>query len=218
MNRSDNSNRTVITIAALAALILLVAAILLWAGFGTGDEPTPTPMPTPTSLPDVAAAAAEAPVAEEATPTPAGGVSPLADPNSPMPTPTSTPTPLPPPDVEIEAGKSAVIGRVVNMETGAPIANAIIRLPEVYCPEDVKPEEKNTRCFWALDDAFSPSTFSDADGNFEFLNVEARDYVLFVGDISTKYNLSMGEKSKPIIYTTPADVGLNLGTLPVGYP
>ena len=96
--------------------------------------------------------------------------------------------------------------------------SAIIRLPEVYCPEDVKPEEKETKCFWALDDAFSPSTFSEQDGYFEFLNVEARDYVLFVGDIAGNYNLSVGEKEKPVIYTAPADQGVNLGTLPIGYP
>lgn len=205
----------------LLLLALLIGALLL-AGCGGGDEATPTPMPSPTPLPAVEApAAAAAPAAQEPTATPAGGQSPLQPesplgaPDSPMPTPTPTPAP---PDLEIEAGKSAVVGHVISLVTGQPIPNAIIRLPEVYCPEDVKPEEKETRCFWALDDAFSPSTFSDDDGYFEFLNVAAQDYVLFVGDIAGNHGIAVHGDDKPNIYTAPADQGVNLGTVPVEYP
>ncbi len=138
--------------------------------------------------------------------------SPLAAPVSPLP---------PPPGLAIDAGKSAVYGRLLSSASGQPIAGAIVRLAEVYCPEDLElktQEEKEENCFWALDDAFSPSTYSEANGDIVFTNTEARDYAILVGDIGTRYELVKDKAGKVIVYSTIADEPLDVGVHSVPYP
>jgi hypothetical protein len=117
----------------------------------------------------------------------------------------------------IEPQRAAVVGSAVHATTGAPIANAVIRLAEVYCPEDIKPEEEETKCFIALDDAFSPSTYSDDNGFFEFLNIEPRTYGLMIGDIMGDNAYAVDANGDKIRYIVEADKVLDLGSVPVEY-
>jgi hypothetical protein len=108
---------------------------------------------------------------------------------------------------------------LISKITGQPLVNAVVRLAEVYCPEGTAPEDKETDCFWALSNAFSPSTFSDANGYFQFDNVEARDWVVIIGDMMTIYTfVSRGEQEKPIVWTTSPGQVLDIGQHEVSYP
>ncbi|MCC9077332.1 hypothetical protein FKZ61_014595 [Litorilinea aerophila] len=110
-------------------------------------------------------------------------------------------------------------GRILHTVTGQPITNAVIRLAEVYCPENTTPQDKETDCFWTLSNSFSPSTFSDDNGYFQFDNIEARDWVVIVGDMMTIYTfITRGEQQKPIIWTTESGKLLDIGEHAVSYP
>lgn len=210
-----------------AILIVLLVVIAALAACGGGSEPTATPVPTntATSVP-TATAVPTATTAPTATPVPvateaveaASPESPLAAPDSPLAAPES---PLAPPSVDEaptpEADKSSVIGRIVSIRTGLPLANTVVRLPEVYCAPGVKEEDKREQCFWALDNAFSPSAISDETGLFVFNNVEVRDYVVMLGDIMLESLIIDDEEGKPVIITTPEGEVLNLGELRVDF-
>lgn len=213
-------------------LLLAMAAMLLVAVLGAcgGRDEEPTPFPTPTPLAAVQPAAEDASVtaAAEAKPestpesTPAAAAESASQPESPfspMPTPTLVPTPTSLAEgVTADAGFSSVVGQVLDRDTGQPIVAMDIRLAEVYCPEDVKPEEKVTRCFWAIDDARSPYTQTTADGSFKFLNVEPRDFALLLGSALGSYSLSERADGKANIYTAPEGEVLNIGTVELKKP
>jgi hypothetical protein len=169
------------------------------------EEPTPTIMSTPTEtlLPSLSETQ-EA----QSLPLPESPLSPLA-PESPLASPGTL----------IQSDFSSLRGRLISKITGQPLVNAVVRLAEVYCPEGTVPEDKETDCFWALSNAFSPSTFSDANGYFQFDNVEARDWVVIIGDMMTIYTfVSRGEQEKPIVWTTSPGQVLDIGQHEVSYP
>jgi hypothetical protein len=129
----------------------------------------------------------------------------------------TSPLQSPAADLEIEAGLSAVVGRILSSNTGQALNREVVRLAEVYCPEGITEEEKEENCFWALSNAWSPSTFTDSEGYFQFENVEARDYVILVGDLITKYAIVYSEGEKPMLVTAAADVATDVGTVVVDY-
>jgi hypothetical protein len=148
--------------------------------------------------------------------------SPLAAPSDRLSQPVSplfaeSPLALPATLPEIEPGKALVIGRIISRRTAAPLANTIVRLPEVYCIEDEKKWDV-AGCFWALDNAQSPSANTDENGYFEFPNVIPRKYALFIGDISTQYMIVLGRYEKPGIWNARPDEVLNLGNQIVDFP
>ncbi len=172
-------------------LVGLVMSVLLLACQNT----TPAPGPAPAS-----------PVAPIQ---PARSESPLAAPISPLARPV---------DFQIEPGRAAVRGRLLSTVTGQPLVNITMRLAEIYCPEEVTTQqEKEEKCFWALDDAMSPSAQTDANGDFVLRNVEARDYAMMVGSIMTRYEMVENAEEKPIIYTPKADEVLEVGDLTVPF-
>jgi hypothetical protein len=74
-----------------------------------------------------------------------------------------------------EVGKGTVIGQIISTETGEPLTNTIVRLPEVY--------REGEEMAFALDGANSPGAITDEMGMFAMSNIEAREYVLMIGDI-----------------------------------
>lgn len=206
---------------------IMLAALLVFALAACGRGEEPTPMPTPTALP---AAAANTPTPEPAEPEPTEAAEVEAEqPESPLqaespllvdsPLPTPTPEPVAY-DASPAEGLAEVRGHTFNPITGAPIANAYIRLAELYCAPDVDPEEREDRCIWALDDAQSPFALSDEEGNFLFEDIPPGDYVFFVGTYTVKdgYAIALDENNIAMIFSPKADEGLDIGSVPVIYP
>lgn len=117
---------------------------------------------------------------------------------------------------EPESGMGTVFGRLTSSETGQPIVDALVRLPEVYCPEGIEEADKREQCFWALDNAFSPSSATDENGIFVFDSVAAREYVFMVGDIMGDYTVFLDPQGRPFIYAVESNGVLELGTIEIG--
>ncbi|GIV74779.1 MULTISPECIES: peptidase associated/transthyretin-like domain-containing protein [Caldilinea] len=193
------------TLRQLFLFTVFFSSLMILFACNRPEEPTPTIIPTPTeTLPPSLTETQEA----QSLPLPESPLSPLA-PESPLASP----------GIPTQSDLSSLRGRLISKITGQPLVNAVVRLAEVYCPEGTAPEDKETDCFWALSNAFSPSTFSDANGYFQFDNVEARDWVVIIGDMMTIYTfVSRGEQEKPIIWTTSPGQVLDIGQHEVSYP
>lgn len=185
---------------------VLFSTSMILVASNRSEEPTPTIVPTPTmtslSVTDATSQSQSLSVEPESPLSPLAPESPLSLAGAPS-----------------QSNLSSLRGRLISRTTGQPLANAVVRLAEVYCPEGTAPEDKETDCFWALSNAFSPSTFSDSDGYFQFDNVEARDWVVIIGDMMTVYTfIARGEQEKPIVWTTSPGQVLDIGQHDVSYP
>lgn len=198
--------------------IFLIAVVLTTLLFvvACGDdapEPTATPIPpTLTSAPPTATTTKLADTAtSEATQAPASQIqSPLSVPESPLAAPVQS-------DYVPGAGKAGLRGRILFLKSGKPIPDSVVRLAELFCPDDVKAEEKQEKCVFMLDGAFSPSTFSDKDGYFEFKNVEVRDYSLLVGDSQGNNAIAKDENGIGKFWTTKDGEVLDVGEQMLDY-
>jgi hypothetical protein len=176
-------------------LLLLVLFGLLVLGACQSETPTPTPTAEPTATSEAIA------------------TSPLSASESPL---SASESPLAAPR-EIAAGKSVVIGRLFSTVDGQPLKREVVRLAEIYCPEGTAEDKKSAECVWGLDNAFSPTAFTDENGYFEFPEVEARDYALMVGDYIGKYAFLNDEDDRPIILTAPDGEVLDIGEHALDY-
>ncbi len=77
------------------------------------------------------------------------------------------------------AGKSTVTGVILNAVTGLPMTRVSVYLAEVY--------RQNGEAAYILDTASSPSTLTNASGQFIAQNIPAREYVIVVGDPNAAY-------------------------------
>ena len=134
-------------------------------------------------------------------------VSPLAAPISPLAAPPAVP----------DAGKSSIAGRLIDVTTGLPLVNRNLSLPAVLCAPGVAEADKREQCFYMIDEAFDPSTLTDAEGRFIFHNVPAGEYVLMVGNLMTEYTILTDELSRPLIWKAVADQVLEIGDLVVDF-
>ncbi len=116
-----------------------------------------------------------------------------------------------------KVGTASVTGRLTSKITGEPLNHAVVRLAEVYCPSDVKKVDTRTKCVWALDGAFSPSTFTDATGNFVFTDVPPRQYIVLIGDMVMKYALVNNDKKEPMMWIVEANKVVRTGDFAVDY-
>jgi hypothetical protein len=130
-----------------------------------------------------------------------------------------TPTPFLFPEdlsrIEVEYGRAVVIGRLISTESSLPVRDTPVRLAEIYYAEEGNRDPNQGA--WALDNAFSPFAYSDENGLFIFENVEARDYVIFVGDIMSRWTIEVNEDGLPNPRTMPVDQVTNLGLIFVDY-
>ena len=120
----------------------------------------------------------------------------------------STASALPPTP---EAGKATVVGRVFSRQTSQPITNTPVRLAEVH-----RMSEDGDGAF-ILDDAFSPGAITDHQGNFVIANVEAREYVIVIGDVNVQYDVIAEPSGKAQIWNAVADQVLDVGELRVNF-
>ena len=91
-----------------------------------------------------------------------------------------------------EPGKSTVHGSLITPEQTA-LSDVVVRLAEVYRFGD----EQGT---FILDEAQSPSTISQEDGQYVFLNISPGEYVLFVGRLHAEYKVVSEADETPIVY------------------
>lgn len=109
----------------------------------------------------------------------------------------------------LEAGKGGVTGSVISKITGEPLDNTSIRLAEVVRQDD--------QAAFVLDAAFSPGTTSDENGNFMISNVEAKEYVLVVGNVEIYqgYEIIQDSTGQANTYEIKPDEFLDLGVIEV---
>ena len=109
-----------------------------------------------------------------------------------------------------EKGMSAIHGRLISRNnetvTGIPV-----RLAKVYRGEDVD------NAFFVLDEAHSPSTISNSEGQFIFTDIEPDEYVIFVGRLQADYQIISESEETPIVYEVGPNEILDLGHIFVNF-
>jgi hypothetical protein len=124
----------------------------------------------------------------------------------------STPVPTANLSQTPEPGKANAVGRVMTRGANEPYANVIVRLAPVV---DLGTDEDDA---FALDDANSPGTVTDAQGYFAFANVEPGDYVLIFGNVSTIYLIPTSTPDHAIVVKLTAGQVTDIGELPIMFP
>lgn len=124
-------------------------------------------------------------------------------------TPTSTQisTPTEPEVVAPQAGKATLIGKVVSIQDGSPMANTVVRLAEVYRQGD--------EGAFVLDGAYSPGDITDNQGKFAIQNVDPKEYVIVVGDVYDKYQIIADPNDDAKIFLAFENEILDIGELKV---
>ncbi|MEJ2707866.1 MAG: hypothetical protein P8074_09675 [Anaerolineales bacterium] len=114
------------------------------------------------------------------------------------------------PVAQPESGMTTLMGHVQSRSGGEPLANVPVRLAEVY--------RQGGEGAFVLDGAFSPGDVTDEQGNFVIENVEAREYVIVVGDVNNQYEIIPNAQGDAKIYTPKPDNILEVGDLEVNLP
>ena len=78
----------------------------------------------------------------------------------------------PPPNPE--PGKATVVGQVLDIKTGQPLTDVVVRLADVY--------REGEGGMFLLNFATSPGARTDAKGFFVMTNIKPGEYVMAVGD------------------------------------
>lgn len=122
-----------------------------------------------------------------------------------------TPTAAPAPGAPQTAppGTTTIKGRVVKPD-GTPLADASVRFSEVY--------RQNGEAVFVLDEARSPGTLSDAQGNFAAVGIPAREYVMVVGDPYTDYVIVPAPDGTKQVWNGQADQVVDTGEIKIDLP
>jgi hypothetical protein len=106
-----------------------------------------------------------------------------------------------------EAGKATLIGKVVSLRDGLPMANTVVRLAEVFRQGD--------EGAFVLDGAYSPGDITDEQGRFAIENVDVKEYVIVVGDVYDKYQIIGEPDNSAKVFQAVEDEILDVGELQV---
>ena len=106
-------------------------------------------------------------------------------------------------------GKTTVVGRIISTRDEKPIVNVSVRLAKVY--------REGGRGAYVLDEAFSPGTITDGDGQFVFTDINPAEYVVVVGDVKVKYAIVMNDESSVFVLKIPKEAVWDVGTLQVDF-
>ncbi len=120
--------------------------------------------------------------------------------------PTGAPIAITPEDDE-----AVIVGRVISTADGgrSPLAETTVWLGTVHYNED------RSEGAYFIDGSASPSTFTDADGAFVFRDLEAREYVIVVGDLNGLNSVLQNDDGSARIYTPALGEVLDVETLEV---
>ncbi len=182
---------------ALAALLVMIISLFAGACGGNSRLPAVIPAPGETTQPSS---------------TPAGQIrQPVSAFQSPLPKPTAEKQAVATPST----GKATITGRLIHYITGQPMASQNLSLPAIVCPPGVAEAEKRQQCVYVIDEAFDPSTLSDNAGFFVFQDVPAGEYILMIGNRTTKYTILTNDFNEPLIWKAEDGKVLELGDLVV---
>lgn len=117
----------------------------------------------------------------------------------------SNPFPTAPPSPQ--AGKTTIIGKVTSKTDGKPVSNVAVRLADVY--------HQGEEGAYVLDGAFSPGDITDEQGDFAIQNVDAKEYVIVVGDVYAKYEVIPDSSGRARVWKTESGNVLDVGDLQV---
>lgn len=106
-------------------------------------------------------------------------------------------------------GKSTVVGRLFSESNNKILVGTVVRLAEVY--------RQNGKGAFLLDAAASPGAVTDQEGYFIFTNVDAKEYVLVVGDPMISYVIVSGADGQAKVWKTEAQKILNVGDIYVNF-
>jgi len=108
----------------------------------------------------------------------------------------------------LDENMSGLYGLVMNKD-GTPLANEVARLGEVIWNEDRS--EGN----FVIDGAWSPSTITDENGFFSFINIKPGEYVIVVRDINTNPIIvpDPENSNEAAIYLTKPNEMINIGAI-----
>ena len=183
-----------------SAALLGLLVLILTACVAVGPAPSVLPTGTAGTLPT------ETVVATGSESTPAG--SPLATPAA------AESNGVPQPSV----GKGTIAGRLIDVNASQPMTNQNLSLPAVVCPAGVAEDQKREQCVYVIDTAFDPSAITDGGGRFVFSDIAPGDYVMLVGNPTTKYTVLTNDSNQPLIWKAEADKVTELGDLAVVLP
>jgi hypothetical protein len=106
-----------------------------------------------------------------------------------------------------DQGKITLVGKVISKKNGEPVSNVPVRLAEVYYEGD--------EGAYVLDGAFSPGDVTDENGDYLIENVDAKGYVIIVGDVMDQYEVIVSEDGKPRVWSFPTDEVFDVPVLTV---
>lgn len=106
------------------------------------------------------------------------------------------------------AGKATVHGLVISAETGKPLNNTPVRLAEVY-------RQGNSDPVYVLNTASSPGGMTNNDGDYVIANIDAREYVMFIGDPAYSYAIIKDSSGKEKIWKMNENQVMNMGAFTV---
>ena len=86
-----------------------------------------------------------------------------------------------------QVGLATVTGQVISERTNKPIVEVPVQLAGVFY--------EGEKGAFVLDTAKSPATTTDGDGKFVFVDIEARDYVLVIGNVEINDYIIIPEES-----------------------
>lgn len=124
----------------------------------------------------------------------------------------ASPPPVTPP-AQPQAGKTTLIGRVLDKKTGQPLANRVLRLGEVIRNDGAEADDG----VYVMQGGRSPGARSDANGYFIFENIDAKEYVILLEVIvDSRYTPAKGDNGKPLRWVTEAGKVLDIGNIYFG--
>ena len=111
----------------------------------------------------------------------------------------------------VSPGKSSIVGQAVSIASSSPqpLPDTAVRLAIVFWNED------ETDGAFIIDEASSPTVFTDELGGFVFTDLEPQDYVIVIGELYGQNVILSESDGAAKIFSTTADEVLNVGVLQV---
>jgi len=114
--------------------------------------------------------------------------------------------------VPTPAESKAIIHGNILTEDKSPLSNVVVRLAKVF-----KTEHDDENGTFILDEANSPSTISEEDGRYYFINIEPGEYVIFIGQLHNDYMVVSDSDQNPNVYEVDEDETLRIEPIIVNF-